>query len=96
MALNPGAEASVPIYPEGMAHLTAAAHIAADGTAVRIGHPPVEPETLLRAVRDGLRGVAAVPGRASFPIDVTFPGAAEPDIVDDWVAANASSFYIRG
>jgi hypothetical protein len=141
IALNPGAEASVPIYPEGVRHL-AATETSADGTAVRVGHPPAEPVALLREVGAGLGDVAAVrqasrawlcvpgqgeglvisvtlddpaspdaheavigaieraaaivPRQAAFPIDVTFPGEAEPDQVDVWVAAHAAPFYIRG
>ena len=133
IALNPGAEASVPIYPEGVADLA--------GLTIQIGHPPAEPEALLREVRSGLhelpavrhaarawlsvagqgegliisvtlddpasepaheevvgtieRAVAAVPLQAPFPIDVTFPGESEPDVVDDWVAKNTVPFYTR-
>lgn len=149
IALNPGAEASVPIYPEGVASLAAAnpdavssAAVSSDaGAPVRVGHPPAEPEALLREVGSGLhavpdvrhaarawlsvpgqgegliisvtlddpasepaheavlytieRAVAAVPQQARFPIDVTFPGESEPDVVDDWVAANTTPFYTR-
>jgi SseB protein N-terminal domain/SseB protein C-terminal domain len=140
IALNPGAEASVPIYPEGVADL-AAVHACASGVPVRVGHPPAEPEALLREVGSGLhslpavrqaarawlsvpgqgegliisvtlddpasepaheavvcsieRAVAAVPARANFPIDVTFPGESEPDLVDEWVAENTVPFYTR-
>jgi hypothetical protein len=140
IALNPGAEASVPIYPEGVADL-AAEHACASGVPVRVGHPPAEPEALLRAVGSGLhslpavrqaarawlsvpgqgegliisvtlddpasepvheavvgsieRAVAAVPARSNFPIDVTFPGESEPDLVDEWVAENTVPFYTR-
>jgi hypothetical protein len=41
------------------------------------------------------RAVAAVPQQASFPIDVTFPGESEPDVVDDWVAHHTRPFYVR-
>ncbi len=145
LALNPGAEASVPIYPEGVTELAAvhtpAAGDAACGVPVRVGHPPAEPEALLREVSTGLhalpsvryasrawlsvpgqgegliisvalddpasepaheavvgtieRAVAAVPLQAPFPIDVTFPGESEPDLVDDWVAKNTAPFYTR-
>jgi hypothetical protein len=140
IALNPGAGVSVPIYPEGVADL-AAAWTHADGAPIRVGHPPAEPEALLREVRGGLRRLPAVrqasrawlsvPGRGEgliisvtlddpasepareavvqtieravaeigyrvpFPIDVTFPGEAEPDLLDDWVAGNAPPFYTR-
>jgi hypothetical protein len=39
--------------------------------------------------------VAAIGHQAPFPIDVTFPGEAEPDPLDDWVAKNADPFYTR-
>jgi SseB protein N-terminal domain/SseB protein C-terminal domain len=140
IALNPGAEASVPIYPGGVADL-AAVHASASGVPVRVGHPPAEPEALLREVGSGLhslpavrqaarawlsvpgqgegliisvtlddpasepvheavvgsieRAVAAVPLQANFPIDVTFPGESEPDLVDEWVAGNTVPFYTR-
>jgi SseB protein C-terminal domain/SseB protein N-terminal domain len=140
LALNPGAEASVPIYPQDVGELAAAsAPSAAD--PVRVGDPPAEPEALLREVSSGLhdlpavrhasrawlsvrgegegliisvalddpasepaheavvgtieRAVAAVPMQASFPIDVTFPGESEPDVVDDWVAHHTRPFYTR-
>jgi hypothetical protein len=142
IALNPGAEASVPVYPEGVALLGATENTGADGRPIRVGHPPSEPEALLNEVRSRLhalpavraaarawlsvpgRGagliisvtlddpastaaheavvgtiegaVATIPQQAPFPIDVTFPGEAEPDLVDDWVAKNTSPFYVRG
>lgn len=64
IALNPGAEASVPIYPEGIAHLTAASspsgRTAAGTDEVRVGHPPADPVALLGEVRTALRTVPAV------------------------------------
>jgi hypothetical protein len=145
MALNPGAEASMPIYPEGVAYLAASHGSGAPGAGgtdaeVLIGHPPVEPADLLRAVHAGLRhlpavreaarawlsvpgegegliisvtledpastsaqaavlgtiehAVAAVP-QPAFPIDVTFPGEAAPDVVDAWIAEHTRPFYTR-
>jgi hypothetical protein len=140
IALNPGAEASVPIYPEGVAYL-AAAESAVGGARIRVGHPPAEPEILLREVSARLRSVPAareaarawlsVPGageglvisvtledpadeesqhavitaveraasdvgpKASFPIDVTFPGEHEPDHVDKWISDHATPFHLR-
>ncbi len=38
---------------------------------------------------------AADPEQADFPIDVTFPGEADPDRIDDWFAASAAPFYQR-
>lgn len=140
MALNPGAEASVPIYPGDVGYL-AGERDAAAGPPVRIGHPPAEPAGLLREVTRALRGlpgvaaasrawltvpgageglvlsvtldepasedartaairaiecaVASVPRQPRYPIDVTFPGEAAPDVVDDWISAHAGPFYTR-
>ena len=111
IALNPGAEASVPIYPEGVGYL-AAARVFADGTQVRVGRPPADPLPLLGEVRSAL---SAVPGvrqahqqvvdavqravqaapEQDFAIDVTFPGESEPDQVDAWISAYAEPFYVR-
>ena len=141
IALNPGAEASVPIYPEGVTYLAAAEWWAGD-VRIRLGQPPTEPESLLREVSAGLRPIRlarqaarawlSVPGagegliisvtlddpadqmaqqevlsaiayaaevagpKASFPIDVTFPGEHEPDDVDRWIAEHATPFHLRG
>jgi hypothetical protein len=139
IALNPGAEVSVPIYPEGVGYL-AAVLVVADGTQVRVGRPPADPVPLLSEVRTALsyvpgvrqasrawlwvsgrgeglvisvalddpasetahlevldaveRAVLAMPGE-DFPIDVTFPGEGEPDLLDAWISAYAEPFYIR-
>ena len=67
IALNPGAEASVPIYPEGVGYL-ASALVLADGAQVRVGRPPADPVTLLTEIRAALgdhpRCPAGVPGLA--------------------------------
>jgi hypothetical protein len=140
IALNPGAGASVPIYPEGVTYLAAAEWIAGD-VRIRLGQPPTEPESLLREVSAGLRPIRlarqaarawlSVPGagegliisvtlddpadqlaqqevlsaityaaemagpKASFPIDVTFPGEHQPDDVDRWIADHAIPFHLR-
>jgi SseB protein N-terminal domain/SseB protein C-terminal domain len=55
IALNPGAEASVPIYPEGIGYL------AGLGAAeVHVGHPPAEPVALLDQIRAALASVPDV------------------------------------
>ena len=74
IALNPGAEASVPIFPEGVAYL-AAAECAAGGTRIRVGQPPAEPESLLREVSAGLRSVPAA--RQASRAWLSVPGAGE-------------------
>jgi hypothetical protein len=140
IALNPGEEVSVPIYPEGVAYL-AAAESAAGGARIRVGRPPAEPDILLQEVSACLRSVPAarqaarawlsIPDageglvisvtlddpadeaaqhavmaavehavkaagpKASFPIDVTFPGEHEPDQVGEWISDHATLFYLR-
>jgi hypothetical protein len=140
IALNPGAAASVPIYPEGVTYLAAAEWTAGD-VRIRLGQPPTEPECLLREISAGLRPIRAVryaarawlsvPGagegliisvtlddpagqlaqqevlsaiayaadvvgsKATFPIDVTFPGEHVPDDVDRWIANHATPFHLR-
>jgi hypothetical protein len=59
IALNPGAEASVPIYPEGVGYL-AAAVVVAEGTQVRVGRPPADPVPLLSEIRVALGAVSSV------------------------------------
>ncbi len=139
IALNPGAEASVPIYPEAVGYL-AATLVVTDDTPIRVGRPPADPLPLLSEVRTVLSYVSGVrqasrawlsiPGRGEglvisvtlddpasetahrevldavegavltapgegFPIDVTFPGEGEPDLLDAWISAHAEPFYIR-
>ncbi|MGH3205546.1 MAG: enhanced serine sensitivity protein SseB C-terminal domain-containing protein [Streptosporangiaceae bacterium] len=59
IALNPGAGASVPIYPEGVGYL-AATLVLADGAHVRVGRPPADPVTLLTEIRTALGTVPEV------------------------------------
>ena len=35
------------------------------------------------------------PGWPGWPVDVTFPGEGEPDVIDRWVAAHTAPFYQR-
>ena len=137
IAVNPGAPASVPIYPEGVRYLAAAEWRAgearigsasrrssrkaccarsrpacadprgpAGGPRVTVG--PRAGEGLIIAVtlddpadRESQEAVlvaveqAAVMATARFPIDVTFPGEAEPDDVDRWIADHAMPFHLR-
>jgi SseB protein N-terminal domain len=139
IALNPGAEQSVPVYPDGVAYLAAPRAVGA-AERISIGPPPAEPAGLLAALRFGLRQVraareaatawlsaesgqgliisvsldepgdaaaqhavlevveqaaCAAAGESGFPIDVTFPGEGEPNVVDQWVASSAAPFYSR-
>ena len=59
IALNPGAEASVPIYPEGVGYL-AATLVVTDGAQVRVGRPPADPLPLLGEIRTALNSVPGV------------------------------------
>ena len=59
IALNPGAEASVPVYPAGVAYL-AAVQGQADGVPIRVGHPPRQPTRLITEASAQLRAVPAV------------------------------------
>jgi len=59
IALNPGAEASVPIYPAGVGYL-AAALMPAGGSQVRVSRPPADPVTLLTEIRTALGSVPDV------------------------------------
>jgi len=58
IAVNPGAQASVPVYPEGVTYLAAAEWEAGD-VRIRLSRPPVEPEGLLREVAAGLHLILA-------------------------------------
>ena len=63
LVLNPGAEASAPIFPEGVAHLAGERDGGPGGQAagdVRVGHPPAEPDALLAEVARVLRQLPVV------------------------------------
>ncbi len=62
IALNPGAEASVPISPEGVGYLAAnpIPLIVTDGAQVRVGRPPADPLSLLSEIRTALNSVPCV------------------------------------
>jgi hypothetical protein len=49
IALNPGAGASVPVYPEGVGYL-AAVRAETGGAQVRVGRPPADPVSLLAEI----------------------------------------------
>jgi SseB protein C-terminal domain/SseB protein N-terminal domain len=73
IALNPGGDTSVPIYPDGVAHLAASER--AGQTPIRLGHPAVEPLDLLREVSHGLETLDAV--RHAARAWLTVPGQGE-------------------
>ena len=81
IALNPGAEASVPIYPEGVGYL-AATLIVSDGTLVRVGAAATRPAA--QRVRTAL---STFPARRR-PGPASGSGSA-------WISAYAEPFYIR-
>jgi hypothetical protein len=97
IALNPGAEASVPIYPEAVSYL-AATLVITDGTQVRVGRPPTDPVTLLNEVRTVLGSVPgaleasrawlSVPGRGEgLVISVTLHDPAAESVRTEVLAA---------
>jgi SseB protein N-terminal domain/SseB protein C-terminal domain len=49
-------------------------------------------ESVIAALQDA---VTAPQCEAGWPIDVTFPGEGEPDVIDDWIASSATPFYRR-
>jgi hypothetical protein len=73
IALNPGAGASVPVYPEGVAYLAAAQH-ADPGSRIRVGPLPVQPDVLLGAIRAGMTSVPAASDVAAAWLYVEFAG----------------------
>jgi hypothetical protein len=74
IALNPGGVPSVPIYPDGVAHLAAARAVDA-AAGISVGPPPAEPEELLAAIRFGLGQVHAAREAATAWLSVRFGGA---------------------
>jgi SseB protein N-terminal domain/SseB protein C-terminal domain len=74
IALNPGAEASVPIYPEGVRYL-ATALVVTEDAQVRVGRPPADPVVLLSEVRTALDSIPDV--RQASRTWLSIPGAGE-------------------
>jgi SseB protein N-terminal domain/SseB protein C-terminal domain len=74
IALNPGAEASVPVYPEGVAYLAAVPGTAGD-VRIRVGQPPREPIRLISEASAQFAGVASV--RAARTAWLSVPGRGE-------------------
>jgi hypothetical protein len=73
IALNPGAGASVPVYPEGVAYL-AAAPDAGPGGRITVGALPTQPDALLAAIRAGLVQIPAASDAAAAWLSVEFAG----------------------
>jgi hypothetical protein len=62
IALNPGTEASIPIYPDGVGYLAADPIPVAvtDGAQIRVGRPPADPVALLTEMRAVLGSIPDV------------------------------------
>jgi hypothetical protein len=73
IALNPGAGASVPVYPEGVAYLASAPALDPHGR-ISVGPPPVQPDGLLHGIRSGLARVPAASQAAAAWLAVEFAG----------------------
>ncbi len=97
IALNPGAQASVPIYPEGVGYL-AANLVVTDGTQVRVGRPPADPLMLLSEIRAFLEAIPdvrqasrawlSVPGQGEgLVISVTLADPAAESVRDEVINA---------
>ncbi|HEY3734925.1 MAG TPA: enhanced serine sensitivity protein SseB C-terminal domain-containing protein [Streptosporangiaceae bacterium] len=71
IALNPGAGASVPVYPAGVAHLAGASRQAG---GIMISEPPAASARLLREVSTQLRSVPAVREARTAWLSVTGQG----------------------
>jgi hypothetical protein len=56
---------------------------------------PADETARAAAVAAVQEAVAVAPRGAGWPIDVTFPGEGEPDVIDRWIAAGAPPFYQR-
>ncbi len=76
IALNPGAGASVPVYPEGVAYLASAVVPAANSSdRITVGPPPLRPDALLGGIRAGLSRVPAARDAAAAWLSVEFTGS---------------------
>jgi SseB protein N-terminal domain len=70
IALNPGAAASVPVYPDGVAYL--ASDDARD--RIRVSAPPAHASALLGAIRAGLAAIPAASDAGAAWLSVRFAG----------------------
>jgi hypothetical protein len=61
--------------------------------SVRLDDP--SDATVRDAVIAAVQGAVAAVPEAEWPVDVTFPGEGEPDVIDRWVAAGSAPFYQR-
>jgi SseB protein N-terminal domain len=73
IALNAGASESVPVYPQGVAHL-AAGSSGSDADRVSVGPLPVRPDGLLAEIAAGLMQITAVADASAAWLSVQFAG----------------------
>jgi hypothetical protein len=73
IALNAGAKQSVPVYPQGVAHLAAASN-SSDLDRVTVGPLPVRPDRLLADIAAGMMQIAAVRDASAAWLSVQFVG----------------------
>jgi len=73
IALNAGASKSVPVYPQGVAHLAAGSN-SSDLDRVTVGPLPVRPDRLLADIAAGLMQIAAVRDASAGWLSVQFAG----------------------
>jgi hypothetical protein len=84
IALNPGAGASIPVYPQGVAYLATASE-AGPRRRIRVGPPPVRPDDLLARIGAGLARVpaAAAASAAWLSVDLSGQGLVISVTLDD-------------
>jgi SseB protein N-terminal domain len=73
IALNAGASESVPVYPQGVAHLAAGSD-STDTERLTVGPLPVRPDRLLADIAAGLMQVSAVRDASAAWLSVEFAG----------------------
>ena len=73
IALNAGASESVPVYPQGVAHLAAGSD-SSDLDQVTVGPLPVRPDRLLADIAAGLMQITAVRDASAAWLSVAFAG----------------------
>jgi hypothetical protein len=73
IALNAGASESVPVYPQGVAHLAAAGE-SGEMDRVTVGPLPVRPDRLLADIAAGLMQITAVRDASAAWLSVEFAG----------------------
>ena len=65
------------------------------GMIISVGLDDPAAEAARDAVIAVVEGAVAATARTGWPVDVTFPGEGEPDVIDRWVATARAPFYQR-